>query len=116
MEVFLIFPKIKKFLIFWEMELFSSNTEKFQEMDLTPPPQQKKILVLQETGTLKKLLEFQEMELFSPSRENVLYFRKRRLQKIYYIYQNSCSYILGNGKPEKLFYIAGNEIPEKIFQ
>ena len=61
------------------MGLFSSNLKNFQEVE-----------------TLKKLLIFQEMKLFSPSRENFLYFRKQKPEKMYYIFSTeSFSYISG---------------------
>ena len=62
----------------------------------------KTFLIFQETKTLKKLLIFWEMELFDLPRENFLYFRKRRLSKISYIFsKESFSYTSRNENPEK---------------
>ena len=37
----------------------------------------------------------------SPSRENFLYFRKQKPQKISYVFsKENCSYISGNGSPD----------------
>ena len=51
----------KKFLVFQEMELFSSNIKKFRKAK-----RRKKFLIFQETETLKKLLIFRETNPFSP--------------------------------------------------
>ena len=44
----------------------------------------------------------------NPPRENILYFRKRKLRINVYFSQKSCSYVLGNGNPEEILYIPGN--------
>ena len=64
----------KKFPLFQEMELLSSNSKKIQEMEAP----KKKFLIFQGTETLKKFLIFQKIEPFSPPGENFLYFKKQK--------------------------------------
>ena len=64
----------------------------------------KKILIFQETKTLKELLIFQEMKLFSLPQENSLYFRKRKPYINLYFLKRKLFLYFGKRKPSFSYF------------
>ena len=117
LHFFLKKPDLKNFLIFsqkscsnFEETEISAQARKNKKvypekisyifLYLTKWRPRKKILIFQETETLKKLLVFLKMELFSPPRENFFQFRELKPRKNFlYFLKRKLFLYFGKWKP-----------------
>ena len=78
----------------------------FEKWNFKKRKPRKKILIFQETGTIKKPPIFCEMELFSPPRENLLILQETEAPKKFLIFsQKKASLIFWELETPKKFFI-----------